>query len=207
MVAAVVLFAVLEVFLHRLKGQERTLLAAAPAAATSTGCGGVATTKPYPRGLDRFHIGQAPLRTMPPLSTYPSAPPASGPHAPTPLDAGVYSQPPPIGEAIHSLEHAAVIVWYDPSAASSPELDRLRRFFAQGSEMNHVIVAPYDYSGQGTAGKLPAGRQMALVAWHRVRYCDRPSLAVAFDFVHRFRYDLYQRGAYQGEAPEKYAPI
>ena len=83
----------------------------------------------------------------------------------------------------------------------------VRGFFSQKHERDHVIVAPYSYPTEGAAGNLPAGTTMALVAWHRLRYCDQPSLAVAFDFVHRFRYDLYQRGAYQGEAPEKFAPI
>jgi hypothetical protein len=33
------------------------------------------------------------------------------------------------------------------------------------------------------------------------------SLSVAFDFVHRYRFNLWQRGAYRGDAPEKYSPI
>ena len=70
-----------------------------------------------------------------------------------------------------------------------------------------MIVAPYRYPDQGAAGELPAGTEMALVAWHHVRLCARPSLAVAFDFVHRYRFNLWQRGAYQGDAPEKFAPI
>ena len=32
-----------------------------------------------------------------------------------------------------------------------------------------MIVAPYDYPDQGAAGTLPAGTQMALVAWHNVQ--------------------------------------
>jgi uncharacterized protein DUF3105 len=144
---------------------------------------------------------------MPPLSSYPSIPPASGPHAPTPLNAGIYRNPPPIDEAIHSLEHAAVIVWFDPSVAGSPELRAIEAFFAKGGERNHVIVAPYHYPEQGAAGTLPVGTTMALVAWHDVRTCAQPSLPVAFQFVHDYRYDLYQRGAYRGDAPEKFVPI
>jgi len=206
-VVAVVLFGVLEVFLHRLNGEERALLARSPAAATAAGCTGIRTTPPYPGGHDRFHVGTAPFVRMPPLSSYPSIPPASGPHAPVPLDAGVYGSPPAIDEAIHSLEHASVIIWYDPAASSSPELQRIRVFFRHGNELNHVIVAPYSFPGQGHAGQLPSGEQMAVVAWHHVRYCAQPSLAVGFDFVHRYRFDLYQWGAYQGDAPEKFAPI
>ena len=123
-----------------------------------------------------------------------------------PLDAGIYESPPPVARAIHSLEHAAVIIWFDPSS-SSPALDRINVFFRQGNERNHVIVAPYRYPSQGTAGMLPAGTEMALVAWHRTQYCGQPSLAVAYAFVHRYRFDLYQYGAYEGDAPEKFLSI
>jgi hypothetical protein len=165
------------------------------------------TVEPYPNGLDRTHIGGAEARQMPPLSSYPSVPPASGPHAPTPLDAGVYRTPPPIDRAIHSLEHAAVIVWFDPSVASSQGVGDIEAFFSRGNERNHVIVAPYDYAKAGEAGELPAGQTMALVAWHHVRLCAQPSLPVAYAFVHDYRFNLYQRGAYRGDAPEKFAPI
>ena len=202
----VVLVGALLVYVHRLSPEERTLLARAPAEAAAAGCGPVRVTPPYPRGLDRAHVGSPQAPRFPPLSTYPSTPPASGPHSPVPLDAGVYDTPPPIEEAVHSLEHAAVEVWYSP-AATGPELARIKAFFARGNERNHVIVAPYDYPSQGAAGELPAGTQMAMVAWHHVRTCRSLSLAEAFDFVHRYRFDLWQRGAYQGDAPEKYAPI
>jgi len=206
-VLAVVGLGALEVFLHRLNGEEQALLARAPGAAAAAGCGSVRDVRPYPNGLDRTHIGSGQVKAMPALSTYPSQPPASGPHAPVPLTAGVYTNPPPIDQAIHSLEHSAVIVWFDPSVASSPEVREIERFFALGGERNHVIVAPYDYPFGGSAGRLPPGEHMALVAWHRVRYCRDPSLPSAFDFVHDYRFDIYQWGAYRGEAPERFAPI
>ena len=68
-------------------------------------------------------------------------------------------------------------------------------------------MAPYDYPGEGAAGRLPDQQRMALVAWHHVRYCARPSLAVAFDFVHSYRFNLYQWSAYRGDAPERFVPI
>jgi len=208
LVLALVALVVVEVSVHRLSPFERQLLAAAPASARAAGCTDVEVVKPYPGGDDRAHIGSgASLQVAPPLSSYPSIPPASGPHDPVPLAAGIYGNPPPISRAIHSLEHAAVIVWYDPAAATSPDLARIKTFFAQGKERNHVIVAPYSYPTQDTAGKLPADRQMALVAWHHLQYCDRPALPVAFGFVESYRFNLYQRGSYRGDAPERYAPI
>ena len=112
-----------------------------------------------------------------------------------------------MGSAIHSLEHSGVIVWYDPAAAPSPELAAIQSYFGQGSHRNHVIVAPYNYPQEGSAGSLPFGRTMALVAWHHLQLCNQPSLAVAYAFVHAYRFDLYQFWAYRGDAPEKYLPI
>jgi uncharacterized protein DUF3105 len=204
---AVAGFLAVQLFTHRLSSDEQRLLDQAPAAAVQAGCTGVRAVLPYPGGNDRTHVGGADMPNLPALSTYSSVPPASGPHSPVPLPAGVYTRPPDIGQAIHSLEHAAVIIWLDPSAMSDPQVEAIKAFFSQGDHRNHVIVAPFDYPNAGSAGRLPDGRQMALVAWHRIRYCGRPSLPVAFDFVYHYRYDLYHRGAYRGEAPEKFAPI
>src|SRR5437773_4574761 len=146
-----------------LNSEEKRLLAAAPAAMKTAGCGAVQTIKPYPNGNDRTHIGGSDMPTLPPLSTYPSQPPASGPHNGTPLRAGVYSDPPPIDQAIHSLEHAAVIVWFAPEARTQNAVTQLQTFFGQAREQTKVIVAPYSYPDQGDAGKLPAGKQMILV--------------------------------------------
>src|SRR5439155_14517142 len=96
--AVLALVWVVLVYVHRLNPSERRLLAQAPAAAVSAGCGPIREIRPYPGGHDRTHVGSDPaVKTMPPLSTYPSVPPASGPHDPTPLDARVYKTPPPIG--------------------------------------------------------------------------------------------------------------
>jgi hypothetical protein len=195
------------VLAHRLSGAERTLLAQAAGQERSAGCDPVRTVPPYSATLDRAHVGTgSPVPRMPLLSTYRSVPPVSGPHFPVPLGAGVYRTPPPIGQALQSLEHAAVTVWFSPSL-SDPERTRIERFFAQKGEANHVIVAPYSYPAEAAAGQLPAGQQMVLAAWHHLQSCARPSLAVAFAFVHSYRFDLYQWGAYKGDAPEKFAPI
>lgn len=204
---AVAGFLAVQLFRNRLTPEEQRLLDQAPAAAVQAGCTGIRAVPPYPGGKDRVHIGGGDVPELPPLPSYPSAPPASGPHSRVTLSAGVYTKPPNMGQATHSLEHAAVIIWLDPSAMSDPQAEAIKAFFSQGEQRNHVIVAPYSYPNAGSAGRLPDGRQMALVAWHRIRYCDRPSLSVAFDFVYHHRYDLYHRGAYRGEAPEKIAPI
>jgi hypothetical protein len=178
---------------------EARLLRQAPAATKAAGCSSVQTVPPYSTKNDRTHVSQ-----LPPLSTYKSIPPASGPHFPTPLDAGVYNDPPTLGMAIHSLEHAAAEIWLSPDASGS-EVDRLKSFFKRTDESEKVIVAPYDYPGQG--GQLPAGQQMVLVAWHHIQQCGQVSLPVAYAFVHDYRLDPSHPGQYKGVAPEPTTPI
>ena len=165
----------------------RELLAAAPQAARAAGCTDARNVGPYqPEAADRTHVavpGGPP--TMPPISTYPSVPPASGPHGATPWSRGVYSTPPPIDQVIHSLEHGAAVVWYAPDV-SGDELAKIEDFYRDASHGLKVIVAPYDYPDQGAEGTLPGGSRMALVAWHHVETCSRLSLPAAFGFTARY---------------------
>jgi len=178
------------------------LIARAPEAARTAGCTDVSAVGPYqPEDQDRAH-GEL----MPPVSSYPSVPPASGPHADATLPAGVYDSPPILGQALHSLEHGAVVVWYEPSAPAT-EVDRMVEFFRQPENRDHTIVAPYDYSGEGAAGTLPGGAQMALVSWHHVQTCSAPSLPVAASFADNYRAPPLAGGDYLGDAPEAGQPI
>ena len=143
-----------------------------PAATTSAGCDDVQTIGFYdgvddpnsPDYTDQAHIGNDErFPEMPALTTYPSIPPTSGPHAnipPGPLPAGVYDDAPDLARAIHSLEHGATVIWYSPSA-SGAQLDQLKGFYDQTIDeaavgQDRVIVAPYDYPGEG--GQLPRRR-------------------------------------------------
>ena len=177
-------------------------------AADAAGCGDVTTTLPYdPPSQDRIHLDP---NSGPPLSTYPTVPPASGPHAaipPGPLDAGVYDSPtlPELYRAIHSLEHGATIIWYDPTTPSD-RVATLTAFYDRRLQdadvgQDRVIVGPYDFLGD-PAGVLPSGTQMALVAWHRLQTCARVDLAVAFDFTSQYSFPTSQGRPYEGEAPE-----
>ena len=178
------------------------LLAQAPDAARAAGCGEVQTTDPYP-DADAAHIeGDERFPQLPPLDTYPSTPPASGPHVGSAtLPAGVYDSRPDIGIAIHSLEHGGTVVWYSPDAPQE-QVDAITAFYGQSDPVgqDRVIVAPYDYEEPG--GQLPDGVQMALVAWHRLQTCTTPSLEVAFDFTSQYSAPPSQGREYAGEAPE-----
>ncbi len=176
------------------------LFRAAADAKRAAGCGAVEDVGSFqPEDQDRSHVTSA--GEMPPLSSYPSIPPASGPHNATTLSAGVYTSPPSIDRVIHSLEHGAAVVWYAPGAAGE-EVDRLREFYGRSTAGARVIVAPYDYPDQGAAGSLPAGTQMALVAWHHVESCARVSLAAAFDFSAKYADPPFGQRTYLGNAPE-----
>ncbi|MFN2543776.1 MAG: DUF3105 domain-containing protein [Actinomycetota bacterium] len=173
-------------------------------AADAAGCGEVKTIEPYPGSgdIDHRHVD-----TLPALSTYPSQPPVSGPHAPIPpgpMPAGIYTTSPEIGRMIHDLEHGAVIVWYSPSIPDE-QLKRITDFFSKSDEEEKVLVAPYDYDEAG--GKLPPNDTMALAAWHHLQLCQSPSLAVAFQFVHSYRFDVHHPRQYKGDAREPTAAV
>jgi hypothetical protein len=98
-----------------------------------------------------------------------------------------------------------VIIWFAPSAATAAQ--PVARFFAQPEDRDHVLSAPYDYPSAGTAGSLPQGEGMVLVAWHRMQTCSDPSLPVAAAFVKRFAapgrsIPLGSPRGYEGDAPE-----
>lgn len=183
------------------------LLAQAPSATQTASCTEVQTVGEY-AGADAVHIeGDERFPELPGFDTYPSTPPASGPHGGSAtLPAGLYDSPPDIGAGIHSLEHGGAMVWYSPSAPPE-QIDAITAFYGQSDPVgqDRVIVAPYDYEGPG--GQLPEGVQMALVAWHRVQTCVTPSLEVAFDFTSQYAAPTTQDREYAGEAPEPGAMI
>jgi hypothetical protein len=167
----------------------------------NAGVGPLIRTAPYSAGFsDHAHVPQS---ARPRLSTYPTHPPASGPHDSTPLPAGVYDAPPDVYRTIHSLEHGAVIIWYRLGASSS-DLQKIKDFYGNTVNNDHVIVAPYSYPIEGAAGSLPAGKDMVLVAWHRYQACDNVNLAAAQLFVKYFRTPTGLRNppGYRGVARE-----
>jgi hypothetical protein len=187
-----------------------TLLEQASADLQASGCEAVETTgfydgsdKSSPDYSDQAHIeGDERFPSLPPLDTYPSTPPASGPHTgSSTLPAGVYDAPPDLGPLLHSLEHGGSVVWYSPDAPQA-QIDAIADFYGQTDPVgqDRVIVAPYDYDGAG--GQLPEGVQMALVGWRRLQTCVQPSLAVAFDFTSQYSFPTTMDREYAGEAPE-----
>jgi hypothetical protein len=176
----------------------------------AAGCGTVRTIPPYdPSAQDQTHIfPDSEVPEPPALSTYPSVPPVSGPHQPPgqQVPSGVYETPPDVWGTIHSLEHGAVVIWYNPRAPAT-DVNEIKDFYDQDTERDHVIVAPYDYPDQGEQGALPDGKLMALTAWHHIQHCDALSLEAAKAFVDDYRAATPNPPGYKGDAPEQGAAV
>ncbi|KGJ79691.1 hypothetical protein GY21_03965 [Cryobacterium roopkundense] len=70
---------------------------------------------------------------------YEQTPPVGGEHNPAWLNCGIYEEPVPSENAVHSLEHGAIWVTYDASM-SADELDALKALMPS----NYVVLSPFD---------------------------------------------------------------
>lgn len=71
---------------------------------------------------------------------YAQTPPAGGQHNPAWLNCGIYEEPVPNENAVHSLEHGAVWVTYDAEALSDEDLETLKGKLPG----TYVILSPFD---------------------------------------------------------------
>lgn len=69
---------------------------------------------------------------------YPQDPPAGGQHNQVVQNCGIYDQPVTNENAVHSLEHGAVWITYDPELSAS-EVETL----TAGLDDDYVLVSPY----------------------------------------------------------------
>jgi hypothetical protein len=130
---------------------------AAIRAAQDAGCTTVETPADSAPANQHLQAGQA--------HTYDQAPATSGPHdpSPLPLEPKVYDSPISETNAVHSLEHAAVIVYYraEGDEALQPEaVDALKGLV---NASTNVLMAPYP--------GLPASESLALTAWNKLQTC------------------------------------
>jgi multidrug efflux pump subunit AcrA (membrane-fusion protein) len=94
---------------------------------------------------------------------YEQTPPVGGDHSATPMTCGVYSEPIPDENAVHSLEHGAVWITYQPDLPET-EVQALESFVQSQSpaDQDYLLLSPYeDLSGPVVASAW--GRQVALV--------------------------------------------
>ena len=71
---------------------------------------------------------------------YPQTPPVGGDHNAVWQNCGVYTQPVDNVNAVHSLEHGAVWITYDPDLPA----DQVELLQAQAAANNYVLVTPYE---------------------------------------------------------------
>jgi hypothetical protein len=124
---------------------------------------GVVAAEPYSGSINHVPAGQ--------LNYDPSNPPTAGPHTGRTASAGFYEQRVGFGPLVHSLEHGAVVVYYDPGRLTPEARESLRTFTQQHTgAWRSVIVVPHP--GQPSAA-------YELTAWeHRLKLQEYDARAV-----------------------------
>ncbi|MBF6593751.1 MAG: DUF3105 domain-containing protein [Thermaceae bacterium] len=107
---------------------------------------------------------------------YASRPATSGPHWPTWVNAGFYTEERPAETLVHSLEHGNVVIYYDQpdETALNTLKDWAGRFRGQ---WDGVVVVPYKGLGQN----------ILLTAWNKSLRQERFDPAGAAAFIDAFR--------------------
>jgi hypothetical protein len=116
---------------------------------------------------------------------YDRVPPAGGAHNATPLNCGIYDQPVPNENAVHSLEHGAVWITYQPTlpADQIAALQQLVSSNYKGSE-KYLVLSPY----AGIPSPIVAS------AWGAQLKVSDPSDGRLLAFIH-----YYEGGGQGGE--------
>ena len=94
---------------------------------------------------------------------YDQTPPVGGAHSATPMTCGIYAEPIPDENAVHSLEHGAVWITYEPDLPET-EVQALESFVRAQSaaDQDYILLSPYE----GIPGPVVAsawGRQVTLI--------------------------------------------
>ncbi len=112
---------------------------------------------------------------------YETDPPASGAHDLTPSPCGIHNTPIPNENFVHTLEHGAVAVVYQPTLAPA-DIKRIETIV--GSFESHTLSAP----------NSTMDAQIAVVAWGRLMELEELDEPAIREFIGVFRQG--------GEAPE-----
>jgi hypothetical protein len=130
---------------RRRERRRRMAIAASMAAVVAVGAviavalvsrGSSPATAGYGR-VTTFEVASRAHTTSP--VSYPQNPPVGGPHNPVWQNCGFYDQPVRNENAVHSMEHGAVWITYQPNLARD-QVDRLAGL-ARGQ--TYVLVSPY----------------------------------------------------------------
>jgi hypothetical protein len=133
------------------------------AALREAGC-----TYSNPKSQGRQHV-----IALPPGFKANSVPRSSGPHSNQTIIYGSYSDTVPELNAVHNLEHGAVIIWYGPRVPQRT-IQQIEEFYNE--DPNGLIVSKHPRLGD----------EIALVAWTHVARCPKFDENAARRFVDRF---------------------
>ncbi|WP_150958372.1 DUF3105 domain-containing protein [Microbacterium testaceum] len=103
---------------------------------------------------------------------YEQTPPAGGPHNPYWLNCGVYTEPQANENAVHSLEHGAIWITYDPERVDQAGIDALKAVMPS----SYALLSPYP--GMDTP--------VAVSAWNHQLKVDDPTDPRIKDFFTEF---------------------
>lgn len=104
--------------------------------------------------------------------SYDQSPPVGGPHNPAWLNCGVYDEEQQNENVVHTLEHGAVWIAYDPAATTDDEIAALVALAPD----TYTVISPYDGLGEA----------MAISAWGaQLRFTEADDPAVT-DFLTEF---------------------
>ena len=112
---------------------------------------------------------------------YEENPPNSGDHYEIPADDGAYTDAPPTGALVHSLEHGRVLIQFDPNVPESVKGD-LKALFDE--DPYHMIIAPNETD-------MPL--EVAATAWEHPLGCPEMNDRV-FDAIRAFRDEFRDEG-------------
>ena len=104
---------------------------------------------------------------------YPQQPPVGGAHAPVWQNCGFYAEAVPSETAVHSMEHGAVWITYDPALPA----DEIAALEELSGRQSFVLASPFDGLGAPVVASA-WGRQLELTG------PDDPQLAL---FIRAFR--------------------
>jgi len=116
--------------------------------ASTTSAAIVGPTVPDPDAIPgvQTYTGLSRNHTTDPQN-YPQSPPVGGDHNPVWQNCGVYDQPVKNENAVHSLEHGAVWLAYNPDLPA----DQVAVVAAFATNQSHILVSPYPGLAKGEA--------------------------------------------------------
>ncbi len=92
---------------------------------------------------------------------YDTMPPTSGPHYTGTVDAGFHESRKPLGDLVHTLEHGAVVIYYDPAAITPEARASLEAFGDEHTGVwQRVVVVPHPQDDPKAPYVLTAWRHM-----------------------------------------------